>query len=96
MRTRRRSPFSGFNLSFLDVISCGFGAIVLLLVLTKIGEPGALEKAREDLDALIAQLQQEIYEIRGETEIFNRELISREEQLSEEREKVARLRDAEQ
>jgi hypothetical protein len=92
MRRKRRSPFEGFNLSFLDVISCGFGAIVLLLVLTKIGEPGALEKARVDLDALIAQLQEEIYEIRGETEIFNRELVSREEQLSEERESVARLR----
>jgi hypothetical protein len=92
MRRKRRSPFAGFNLSFLDVISCGFGAIVLLLVLTKIGEPGALEKARQDLDALIAQLQEEIYEIRGETEIFNRELVSREEQLSDEREQVARLR----
>jgi hypothetical protein len=92
MRRKRRSPFEGFNLSFLDVISCGFGAIVLLLVLTKIGEPGALEKARVDLDALIAQLQEEIYEIRGETEIFNREVVSREEQLSEERESVARLR----
>ncbi len=92
MRRKRRSSFQGFNLSFLDVISCGFGAIVLLLVLTKIGEPQALETAREDLDALIAQLQEEIFEIRGETEIFNRQLTSREEQLSEEREKVARLR----
>ncbi len=92
MRRKRRSPFQGFNLSFLDVISCGFGAIVLLLVLTKIGEPQALETAREDLDALIAQLQEEIFEIRGETDVFNRQLVSREEQLSEEREKVARLR----
>ncbi|MGB6363536.1 MAG: VWA domain-containing protein [Thermoanaerobaculia bacterium] len=92
MRRKRRSPFEGFNLSFLDVISCGFGAIVLLLVLTKIGEPGALEAARQDLDALIAELQEEIYEIRGETEVFNRQLVSREEQISEEREKVARLR----
>jgi hypothetical protein len=92
MRRKRRSPFEGFNLSFLDVISCGFGAIVLLLVLTKIGEPQALETAREDLDALIAQLQEEIFEIRGETDVFTRQLVSREEQLSEEREMVARLR----
>ncbi len=92
MRRKRRTPLQGFNLSFLDVISCGFGAIVLLLVLTKIGEPQALETAREDLDALIAQLQEEIFEIRGETDVFNRQLVSREEQLSEEREKLARLR----
>jgi len=92
MRRRRHSGFEGFNLSFLDVICCGFGAIVLLLVLSKIGEPGAIEQSRIDLDALIRRLQEEIFEIRGETAIFNRNLVSRQEQLSKENEKIARLR----
>ncbi len=52
MRNRRRG-FDVFSLSFLDVICCGFGAIVLLLVLTKIGEPRAIEEARRDLDGRI-------------------------------------------
>jgi hypothetical protein len=56
MSRRRRSSVEGFGLSFLDVICCGFGAIVLLLVLTKIGEPGAIEQSRVDLDALIRKL----------------------------------------
>ena len=47
MRRDRDGIFT-FSLSFLDAISCGFGAIVLLLVLTKIGEPVALEQARLD------------------------------------------------
>ena len=82
----------GFSLSFLDVICCGFGAIVLLLVLSKMGEPGAIEQSRIDLDALIQRLQEEIFEIRGESAILNRELISRQEQLSKENSKIARLR----
>ena len=92
MRRKRRGSLEGFSLSFLDVICCGFGAIVLLLVLSKIGEPGAIEQSRIDLDALIRRLQEEIFEIRGETAILNRDLISRQEQMSENNEKIARLR----
>ncbi len=91
MRRRRDGIFT-FSLSFLDAVSCGFGAIVLLLVLTKIGEPGALEQSRLDLDGLIAKLEQELIEIRGETVVHQRRLVSIEEQLSEERERIARLR----
>jgi hypothetical protein len=92
MSRKRRGGLEGFNLSFLDVICCGFGAIVLLLVLSKIGEPGAIEQSRIDLDALIRRLQEEIFEIRGETAILNRDLISRQEQISKNNERIARLR----
>ena len=37
------------SISFLDVISCGFGAIVLLLIIAKVGDPSALEDAEEKL-----------------------------------------------
>jgi len=92
MSRKRRGGLEGFSLSFLDVICCGFGAIVLLLVLSKVGEPGAIEQSRIDLDALIRRLQEEIFEIRGETAILNRDLISRQEQISRNNEKIARLR----
>jgi len=93
VRGRRRRPFGDqLSLSFLDCICCGFGAIILLLVLTKIGEPRALEQAREDLQALLARLQEELHEIRGETAVLNRDLVTREEQLSRERTRIARLR----
>ncbi len=91
-RTKRQSDLTGFSLSFLDVICCGLGAIILLLVLTKIGEPRALEARRIELEGLVARLQEELYEIRGETNVLNRELISKEEQISEERVRIARLR----
>jgi hypothetical protein len=91
MRRGRDGIFT-FSLSFLDAISCGFGAIVLLLVLTKIGEPVAIEQARLDLDGLIIQLEEELQNIRGETAVLERRLLSRREQLSVERERIARLR----
>ncbi len=92
MKRRRRSEVSAFNLSFLDAIACGFGAIVLLLVLSKVGEPIALETARVDLDARVAALEAEIARIRGETTVLERELVGRRRQLSVEEELIARLR----
>lgn len=90
MKKRRREA-DPFSLSFLDAICCGFGAIIMLLVLTKIGEPAAIEQASEDLQGLVARLEEELFEIRGETRILNRDLVSKEEQISKERERIARL-----
>jgi hypothetical protein len=75
MRRRRRSA-EAFSLSFLDCICCGFGAIILLLVLSKIYEPVIFEKTDQDLRELIAMLQEELFDIQGDTTVLNRELVS--------------------
>jgi len=49
MTKRRGRPTDVFNLSFLDVISCGFGAIILLLVLTLALEPRTIKRVTTDL-----------------------------------------------
>lgn len=90
MRRRRRNV-EAFSLSFLDCICCGFGAIILLLVLSKIYEPVIIEKTQEDLESLIALLQQELAEIRGETTVLNRELQSLRIQTSTSEDRLARL-----
>ena len=92
--SRRRRQFEVFNLSFLDVISCGFGAIILLLVISKISEPRVIEQTNTDLSGLVIRLEEELHVIRGETQILNRDLIAKEEQLSEHKEKLARLQGA--
>lgn len=92
MRRRRRPEAAAFNLSFLDAVACGFGAIVLLLVLTKVGEPRALETARLDLDRRIAALEEELVRLRGESVVLERELVVRRQQAAREEERVARLR----
>ena len=81
-----------FNMSFLDVVSCGFGAIILLLVIIQISEPRVIEQLAVDLTGLVERLELEIYEIRGETTILNRDLTEKQEQLSVHREKLARLK----
>ena len=92
MRARQRRDTDVFSLSFLDCICCGFGAVILLLVLTEVGEPIVLEQSRIDLEGSVVQLNQEIHKIRGETEVLNRDLTTRVEQLAEERARIARLR----
>ena len=66
-RRRRREESDSLNLSFLDAISCGFGAIILLLVITLLFEPATIQETRADVQGLIERLQKELFEIRGET-----------------------------
>ena len=88
---RRRREVEVFSLSFLDCICCGFGAIILLLVLTEVGQPFELEKSRANLDGQVRNLQAQLNEIRGETYELNRDLTSRVAALARERDKLARL-----
>ncbi len=90
MRKKRRN-IEAFSLSFLDCICCGFGAIILLLVLSKIYEPVIIEKTQDDLESLIALLQQELFDIRGETAVINRDLEDVREQTSSTKLRLARL-----
>ena len=73
MRRKRRNV-EAFSLSFLDCICCGFGAIILLLVLSKIYEPVVVEEAESNLEQLIALLQEELFQLRGESTELDRTL----------------------
>ena len=64
---RKRRDMETFNLSFLDVVCCGFGAVILLLVITKIYEPVTIQKSQEELQNLLVKLEQELNLIRGES-----------------------------
>ncbi|NNF50442.1 MAG: VWA domain-containing protein, partial [Woeseiaceae bacterium] len=71
---RRKRNVEAFSLSFLDCICCGFGAIILLLVLSKIYEPVVVEEAESNLEQLIALLQEELFQLRGQTTELDRTL----------------------
>jgi len=88
---KQRRIIDVFNLSFLDVVSCGFGAIILLLVISLVLEPLVIEKKSVDLSGLIMKLEQELFEIRGATRIMNRKLSEKQTQLSDSQEDIARL-----
>ncbi len=88
---KSRRDIEIFSLSFLDCICCGFGAIILLFVLSKFAEPVVIDKMTEDMQAEIVRLEDELFEIRGETRILNRDLKAKKEQLSKDKKKLARL-----
>jgi hypothetical protein len=88
---KKRRDIEAFSLSFLDCICCGFGAIVLLLVLSKIYEPAVLEKTEEDLRQLIAKLQEELFEIQGQTNVVTTALSTVQIETSETRMTLAKL-----
>jgi hypothetical protein len=92
MKRRTRRDTETFSMSFLDCICCGFGAIILLLVLNEVGEPIQLEQAKVDLDGQIVRMEKEVFDIRGMALVLERELRARIEQLSEEQKRIARLR----
>lgn len=89
MRLRRRDT-EVFSLSFLDCICCGFGAIILLLVLTDVDQPVLIERAQATMRAQLLRLEEELHAIRGETDQLNRELQGRVDALSAQRSRLAR------
>ncbi len=88
---RRRREVEVFSLSFLDCICCGFGAIILLLVLSEIGQPAALEQSRKHLGGEVRLLEEQLNTLRGQTEELNRELSGSRETLERERGRLTNL-----
>lgn len=89
-RSRRTSDDT--NVSFLDIICCGFGAIVLLLVIINTGNIRVLEESLTNDQGRVKVLQQELFAIRGEIDYLERDLNAKQEQLGVETEAVAILR----
>ena len=78
MRARRRE-IEAISLSFLDVISCGFGALILLLVLTKVYEPLLFDQASLDIQQQITELEQQLNSVRDQRRNLLRDSIRQEE-----------------
>ena len=78
-------------MSFLDCISCGFGAVILLFVIFRGSNPQILEKVEADLEGLLRDRENSIFEIRGDTLKTNLDLEKAIEQLSELEDRIAQL-----
>jgi hypothetical protein len=92
VKRRTRRDTETFSMSFLDCICCGFGAIILLLVLNEFGEPIQLEIAKQDLDDQVVKMEKELFDIRGLSVVLERELRDRIVELQAEQQRLARLR----
>lgn len=92
MIRKRRDSSDSSNIAFLDVISCGFGAMILLLLISD-NSPfdGISEQSMTDVTD-ISVLQEALFEVRGETRLVDRELTAKREQLAAAQTRVANLR----
>jgi hypothetical protein len=83
-------------MSFLDIMCCGFGAIILLMMISRTSPDtspaAALEIAEIPTAGSVLDLQKQLFAVRGETNVFNRELNAKHEQLSDYNARIARLR----
>ena len=87
----RRRPLEEIGLSFLDVICCGFGAIILLLMIVKTVEPIVLEEPVANLEGLVVQKRDSLNVIQGRTKTLTRQLSDEERQLTQELAQLARM-----
>lgn len=81
-----------FGLSFLDCICCGFGAIVLLLVLSKSAEPTIREQVEVKLDGREAQLRALADRTAGERKALADEVAATRRELEAAQRELAALR----
>ncbi|MAC91304.1 MAG: hypothetical protein CMO99_01960, partial [Woeseiaceae bacterium] len=72
---KKRRNIEAFSLSFLDCICCGFGAIVLLLVLSKLYDPSNYDLSYQSQE-LSQSLKEQLIAISNETEQTEDELRS--------------------
>lgn len=92
MSRRRRRETETFGLSFLDAISCGFGAIVLLLVLTKIAEPTKTQDIGIGLPQLAQTLASELPELDAQLTSLQQQLADEQDKLDDARRQNAQMR----
>lgn len=91
MRRLRREA-EAFSMSFLDCICCGFGAVILLLVVTEYGDPVPLAVSKEDLQKQVERSEKELFEIRGNSLVLEQALHERIVALKTEQDRLSRLR----
>ena len=63
----KRRGLQEIGLSFLDVVCCGFGAIILLLMIIRTVDPTPLIDPNTDLQGLLLQKQESLQRMRGES-----------------------------
>ncbi|MGB1880339.1 MAG: VWA domain-containing protein [Gammaproteobacteria bacterium] len=61
-----RRTFEPISIAFLDVITCGFGAIILLLMVARFGDPPEPEPQDDPRHGRISLLQRELFKLERE------------------------------
>ncbi len=79
IRRRDNEPIS---IAFLDVITCGFGAIILLLMIAKFDDPPA-EDIEDPRAAQISNMQRDLFNLRRDAKAAEKDQASIQTQLAD-------------
>jgi len=89
---KKRREFQEASIAFLDIITCGFGAIILLLVISKIGLPSPDPSPEPDrLETELKTLTTELFALRDATAALVADKKSAESALAQARAEIDRL-----
>jgi hypothetical protein len=80
---RSKNNISSFNLSFLDIMFCGFGAVVLLVLIINANTISSRKEHHEDLRAEVIRIEKEIkigqdhlVELKNSLDIENQQIVT--------------------
>ena len=93
MKLKRRSD-EPISIAFLDVITCGFGAIILLLMIAKFGDPPAPEEVEDPRRAQISAMQRDLFNLRRDVALAEDALIAKLTKLETWEDETKRLQNA--
>ena len=79
---RRKKDFDIFNLSFLDIISCAFGAVVLLVLISNTADDGSQSNV-DEVESLLGQVITLETRIEGLAQEIDQQKEKNDEQLAE-------------
>ncbi|WP_319549299.1 hypothetical protein [Desulfogranum marinum] len=92
MALRHRRPISSFNLAFLDIMFCGFGAVVLLVLIV---HANTLSHRKQQLEDLTAEAERAALTVKAESEHLTEmkaELAQKKQLLAKSRQELASVR----
>lgn len=93
MSRRRRRELEGADLSFLDAICCGFGAVLLLFVIARGAQPQVEQRDAETLRAESRILQEERTELEARLKALQAQLAAQHTDHARAERLVARYQD---
>ena len=96
---RSRNNISSFNLSFLDIMFCGFGAVVLLVLIINANTISSRKEHHEDLRAEVVRIEKEIkigqdhlVELKNSLDIQNQQVITAQGRSNEVLDLIAKVK----
>ncbi|MCY4040685.1 MAG: hypothetical protein OXF72_05440, partial [Gammaproteobacteria bacterium] len=92
IKRRRDSDNEDFGMPFLAMICCGFGGLLLLLMVTETSEPALYDKSLEDLEARIAVMRDALLDSRDESDRAKLALSDKQVELDEAAKTIQSLR----